>query len=87
MPTPPKEAVIVTPASTVTAGGVKTTVEPVVLSSDPLVTDQVIVPPETSADPYFTAATKTISLPEVAEVLDGETTTVVLLGYQEGAVM
>lgn len=70
----------------VTEGAVKITVDPIVLSSEPPVADQVIVPPATSVDPDFTFAVNAMLLPDSATPSDGDMSRVVPLGSQEGDV-
>jgi hypothetical protein len=56
----------------VTAGAVNNTVVPIVLLSDPLSVDQVIVPPATSLFPDITTAVNTKVEPDSAALLDDE---------------
>jgi hypothetical protein len=84
---PPKLAVRVTDSLLVTVGEVKITDVPFVLSSEPPVTVQVIVPPPTCVAPAFTVAVNANLTPDTAGVSDGVMVRVVLWGSQEGEVM
>lgn len=70
----------------VTSGGVNNTELPVVLSSVPELTVQVMVPPMTSDEPERTVAINTIISPGFAVAFAGEISKEVPLGNQEGDV-